>query len=222
MIYKKLLISLSLLLTITGCYAKDPTAAGVFPFAYNEQGVLCFLLGQEPNGLWADFGGKVDPHEKYSHQTAIREFSEETRYVYGRYASLKHTRNKEAYIRPGTAFKESKKYIARRLREKLVHPKGYYVMYLAHVDYIPAEEFNCASKVPHYEKKAYVWVPVNELLEDLKNSSDRHHAYVNGMKVRPPFYDTVMHNYNTIMHTVHNASKHHLTKHRTMRAAHTH
>jgi hypothetical protein len=219
--YKKLLIGLSLLLTITGCYSKVPSA-GVLPYAYNEQGILCFLIGQEPNGLWADFGGKADPHEKYTQQVAVREGSEETRYVYGRYALLKHNRNKEVYIRSSAALKESKKYLARHLREKLVHPKGYYVMYLADVDYIPAQEFNCAPKVPHYEKKAYVWVPATELLESLKNSADRNNAYVNGMKMRPPFYDTVMHNYGTIMRVVTNASKRHVAKHRIMRAAHTH
>lgn len=203
------------------CYGKG-TSAGVLPYAYNENGVLCFQIGQEPNGLWADFGGKADPHEKHTHETAAREFSEETRYVYGRYSLLKHHHNKDIYIRPSAAFRESKRYILRRLREKLFHPKGYYVMYLAHVDYIPAQDFTCAPKVPHYEKKAYEWVPVAQLLSELNNATDREHAYINGMKVRPPFYDTIMHNYDTIGQLVYKRPPMHPTKHRTMRAARTH
>ena len=51
--------------------------AGILPFQINENN-LYFLLGQDKDGSWSDFGGRVDFRDKNIKETAVREFYEET------------------------------------------------------------------------------------------------------------------------------------------------
>lgn len=52
--------------------------AGILPFQKHTDGSIYFLLGQDKDGTWSDFGGRVDPKDKNTDDTAVREFYEET------------------------------------------------------------------------------------------------------------------------------------------------
>lgn len=157
-------------------------AAGVLPYTFHK-GILLFLLGGESNGF-SDFGGFAQDDETLL-DAAVHEFSEETRYVFGKFALGVSLRNNYALEELKRA---SKEYIVPKLNMQVNHPKGTYIMYLAYVDYIPADEFTFAHKTPDYDKEEYVWVPALELLKIVKNC-DHKNAYYKGMKIREEFVD---------------------------------
>lgn len=178
--------------------ALKETNAGILPFYYDDSGRAFFLLGQEPNGAWADFGGRYEQGES-ALETASREFSEETRYVFGKFAS--GLKNLEKKADP-SCLKASINYIKERISGKLVHPKKYYVMYLAHVDFIPAQTFIKAHKVPHYEKKDYEWVPVSEFMETINKTNDRLRAFYERKQIRRQFFDVCKAHHDEIIQMI--------------------
>ncbi|MBI2774770.1 NUDIX domain-containing protein [Candidatus Dependentiae bacterium] len=171
---------------------------GILPFYYDSSGKAFFLMGQEPNGVWADFGGRYEQGENCL-ETASREFSEETRYVFGKFASGLKNLEKKA---DASCLKSSIDYIKERISGKLVHPKKYYVMYLAHVDFIPAQTFTKAYKVPHYEKTDYAWVPVAEFMETIKNTDDRLHAFYGSKQIRRQIFDVFKAHHDDIIRLI--------------------
>jgi hypothetical protein len=59
--------------------AKDYFAAGILPYAVNpETKKIEFLLSQEQNRSWSDFGGRRDHGEHDPKETALREYTEES------------------------------------------------------------------------------------------------------------------------------------------------
>lgn len=172
--------------------------AGVLPYYYDKNGKAFFLIGQEPNGVWADFGGRGERSEDPL-DTAAREFSEETRYVFGKYAD--RLENLELRVNQ-TYLNKSSDYIKHHVTAELLHQKKYYTMFLAEVDFICAEIFNNAYKVPHYEKRSYAWVSVDELMDVVKNSIDRNKTFYQGKQLRAPFFDTLKTHQNNILKTV--------------------
>jgi len=53
-------------------------SAGVLPYCFYEN-TIYFLLGRDSDNKWSDFGGRVEPKDKYDHETtACRECFEET------------------------------------------------------------------------------------------------------------------------------------------------
>ena len=184
--------------------------AGILPYTYDDHGTAFFLIGKEPSGHWADFGGRGEDADITPLQTAAREFSEETRYVFGKWSLHKNITQEKK--RKRLLIKKDKKnrsesasicYIAPRVTKELVHPQGYYTMYLARVDFIPAHIFGKAAKVPHYEKRAYQWVPVHAFMEAMEKATDRYHAYYGCMQMRRQFYDTLSAHKEVIMQTIH-------------------
>ena len=194
-ILKKSLFVSFLLCCITVGLAKPPSAAGVLPYFYEKSGKAFFLLGQESNNFWADFGGKTEKNEQVL-DTAIREFSEETRYVYGKYANqVKELAKNKPTKKFLTA---SMNYIKKRITGKLTHPKGYYVMYMAEVDFIPAGVFKRAKTVPHYEKRNYAWVSVNKFLNTIQKQSNRREAHFRKKRIRRQIFDLLKSDADTI------------------------
>lgn len=188
---KKIVVIISCLLWASGIIAR--TSAGILPYAF-KRGTVYFLIGKEPNGLWADFGGGAESQDRTTKDTAAREFSEETRYVYGKYALSRNLRKK-----CGQSCKQaSVNYIKDHITGGVQHPKRYYEMFLAHVDYIPASTFKRAYKVPHYEKKDYAWVPADRFLSAIRNSEDRLQTYFGRKHMRRQFVDTIKANYRKI------------------------
>lgn len=204
--YKKYVgIVLSLLLIITGqCYAahKRPSA-GILPYCIDNAGQAHFLLGQEPNGVWADFGGRADPTDRDPKETAMREFTEETRCVFGMYDYKQNRKLRKKILHYPECMRASQRYIKPRMSQGLRHPRGYYVMYVARVDYIPAEVFNRAAKIPHYEKKRYAWVPADALISVVETSGDRHNTRFEGKKIRAPFCDMLKTHAPTLRRLLH-------------------
>lgn len=163
------------------------TNAGILPYYYNSDGELYFLIGQEPNGEWADFGGRMDPGED-TKTTALREFSEETRLVFGKYAkNVKLTKK----VPVKKYLQASIQYIKPRITGYVNHPKNYYRMYLAQVDYIPAHVFEKAAKIPHYEKTHYAWVPAEDFVNTIVAAKDRRKAYYGNKKIRRQIVDVL-------------------------------
>lgn len=166
--------------------ARKKINAGILPYCYDEDGNAFFLLGQEFDGPWADFGGRAEEGED-SQATALREFSEETKLVYGKFA--KEQTNLEKEVDFEEFLNASRNYIKSRLTGMVAHPKGYYVMYLAHVDFIRASSFERAYKTPHYEKKGYAWVPVEDFMNAMKESPDRWKSFYQDKQIRRQFVD---------------------------------
>ncbi len=158
------------------------SAAGVLPYTLHNY-VLLLLLGRESNGL-SDFGGFVEEEETLL-QAAVNEFSQETRYVFGKFALGLSLRKNHALQELERA---SKEYILPKLKMQVNHPKGTYTMYLACVDYIPADEFTFAHKTPDYDKEEYVWVSAIDLCDVMK-TCHADNAYYLGMKIREEFVD---------------------------------
>lgn len=76
----KTAIGLTILL-FTGHILAD--GAGILPYRTDAQGITYFLLGEEPNRGWGDFGGLQDPADnRDERRTAAREFNEETMFMF--------------------------------------------------------------------------------------------------------------------------------------------
>lgn len=188
---KRILVLASCLLWTSGIVAR--TNAGILPYTF-KRGTVYFLIGKEPNELWADFGGRAELQDGTTEDTAAREFSEETRYVYGKYEL-----NKKLKKHCGKSCKlASIDYIKSRITGVASHPKEYYEMFLADVDYIPATTFKHAAKIPHYEKKDYAWVPADKFLAVIRDSQDRLETYFGTKHIRQQFVDTIQANYRKI------------------------
>jgi 8-oxo-dGTP pyrophosphatase MutT (NUDIX family) len=173
--------------------------AGILPYFYDEKGKAYFLIGQEPDGSWADFGGRGEKSDKNARKTALREFSEETRFVYGKFAQGLTCLEKGVDTK---YLKASIKYIKPRITATLEHPKKYYVMFLAKVDFISSDVFSAADKVPHYEKKNYAWVPVDDFMKEIAQQSDRYNAYYCGKKIRRQIFDLLHAEHDIILKTI--------------------
>lgn len=195
-----IIFSIFALTCYSNLYSKNKINGGILPYMYDKKGNAFFLIGQEPNGTWADFGDHADKTDPSYEYTAIREFSEETRYVYGRYHLGAQLTNKDRDY--AKLLEASNQYIRPRTKTKFFHPRGWYVMYLAEVDFIPAHVFGKAHKVPHYEKRSYRWVSANKFLSTIESAHDREHARFRGMHIRKQFYDVVKHNMQAITHTI--------------------
>lgn len=129
------------------------SGAGVLPYCHHN-GQLMFLIGKEGNnGQWADFGGGADQTDGNALVTAIREASEETRWIFGH-------NNK----------KQSMNYLRSHITHAFRHSNGGYTMACAKVNYIPAHVFKNGPRVPHWEKVDYEWVPANQLLSAIQHS----------------------------------------------------
>ncbi len=174
--------------------------AGILPYMYDTNGNAYFLIGREPSGVWADFGGRFEKDDRDNITTAAREFSEETRYVFGKFA--KDVEKLEEKFRGKYYLGKSIEYIKPRITAELTHPKGYYKMYLAQVDFIPADVFNNAGKVAHYEKREYAWVPVGQFMEAVHSGKDRWDTFYRNKKIRRHFFDVLKPAYNTIMQII--------------------
>jgi hypothetical protein len=184
-----LVVSLALVLQAQAVQKRQKISAGILPYAYDTTGQPFFLLGQEPNGEWADFGGRADRADRNSKMTAIREFSEETRCVFGAHVGQKSGRKRP--VSYPICMKASSRYIASKMGRPLLHPRGYYAMYLARVSYISETIFNNAAKIPHYEKIQYAWVPALKFIEAVAKSGQRDATWFGHKKIRPPFVDMI-------------------------------
>ncbi len=134
---------------IVAANAVAKQSAGVLPYAFDSNGIALVLLGEEyrtdvkPNGnRWKEFSGLVDPGESHR-DAAAREFTEETRKVYG----------------------EDMIYIKSRLKKeyRIKHQKHDSYIYVVEINYKPVSDFNSAPK--DGEKLRYVWVTVVDLLK---------------------------------------------------------
>lgn len=182
--FNKILILFLFSLKLSAAPAANKISAGILPYTYDKYGKLLFLIGEEKNGYWADFGGYADPKDKDVQTTAAREFTEETRAVFGLYA-LKHNLVQNSL----SPFAASIAYIQPRITHSvLLDGEKKYALFLAHVAFIPANRFKSARKTPHYEKIDYAWVPAVALADAVAQSS-RFHAYFGARRIRYRFVD---------------------------------
>lgn len=209
--FKKSIIFL-IFFTNLSCFAQKGINAGVLPYFFDKSGKAFFLIGREPNGFWADFGGRAEKDEETT-ITAAREFSEETRYVYGKHAQ--GVKNLESSKPTEKFLNASIDYINKRITGKLVHPKGYYVMYLAEVDFIPATVFDSALEVPHYEKTKYSWVSVQKLVNAIRTQTDRRKAKIGKKRIRRQIFDVLKNDVDTIENIIYPKKRKKVAKKKT-------
>lgn len=195
-----IIVNLSFIFSCFTSYARELVNAGVLPYFFDKSGKAYFLIGQEPNGLWADFGGNFEKTDASSKMTAAREFSEETRYVFGKLAAK--VKNLEEKVEGKYYLQKSIDYIMPRMTLELIHPKKYYRMYLAEVDFIPEDTFKNAFKVPHFEKKDYTWVLVDDFLDSMKKTENRMQAYHREKQVRRQIFDILKPYHDVILKTI--------------------
>lgn len=177
------------------CITAAAKNAGMLLVARNDNGAPLILLGKEPppNSTWADFGGRPEPGES-SRDTALREASEETRLVFGKYA-VGHRGEKLTSAIPlqeqKRILKRSMRYLQINIVGRVAHPQGYYEMFVAEVEHIPASVFNRSAIVDHAEKTEYAWVPAHQFLTAMSVQTDRHHAHFEGKKIRRQIFDVL-------------------------------
>lgn len=163
------------LITISSIIPQVLPDGGCLPFCYHK-GRILFLLGQEAfgasKGNWTDFGGKSDPRENHL-ITASREFSEETRYVFGR-GSMSRSM---AFFQTHICLEVESRY-------------GYH-MFLVEVPYIDTKILKDGPKVPHYEKENYQWVDAENLLDVIEHTPSKNIAIFQGMTLRKCFVQTI-------------------------------
>ncbi len=191
------------LVLMRDAHAQRRPSAGILPYYIDKSGQAYFLIGQEPDGSWADFGGRADKSDLNPKETAMREFTEETRCVFGMYDYKQNRRLRKRILHYPECTQASYRYIKQRMSQGLRHPRGYYVMYIARVEHIPAEVFNRAAKIPHYEKKKYVWVNADAFINTVALSTNRQNTYFEGKKIRPPFCDMVKAHQSVLRRMIH-------------------
>lgn len=178
--------------------------AGIMPYTYykNEGYVLFVQESTAVKGrqlLWNSCGGKAEGDETPM-QTACRECSEETKYLWGnildKYRSLTISptllttvltqRQKENILAlelPSqthanlqkvitAASQESYNYFFNRINEciSLQCLESNYKLYFAQVDYIEASQLRNAPITPDCYKENYAWVSVKELCSAIKRA----------------------------------------------------
>jgi 8-oxo-dGTP pyrophosphatase MutT (NUDIX family) len=143
-------------------------AAGILPYAYDEEGKCYVLLGKEYRTerdrespkpvfrsatVWSEFGGKVESSDKGIEDTAIREFDE-----------------------------ESNRYFARNLDEiraslslfpSVWNGPGRYMLFFGHVPFIPIRDFSPSeiATAKDLEKLGLQWFPIEWLIETVETGS---------------------------------------------------
>ena len=85
------------------------------PYYVDKAGQAYFLIGQEPNGVWADFGGRADATDRNPKETAIREFTEETRCVFGMYDYKQNRKLRKKILHYPECISASQRYIKHRM-----------------------------------------------------------------------------------------------------------
>ncbi len=155
--------------------------AGGLPFCYHNSR-LWFLIGREgfgsAQGQWTDFGGKADKPSEAPMTTAAREFTEETRYVFGK-----------------NNYGHSIAWFQTHVNLDIQSQWGYH-MFLVEVPFIDAGILRHGPAVPHYEKIDYAWVDANDFLNfvALNNSTQKALATYNGMRIRNCCFQTIRRN----------------------------
>ena len=133
----------------------------ILPYTYDPQGNLLFLLGKDQDGLWSDFGGRVEIEDGEDHaKTASREFYEET---IGCISNLNETYLKLVQGNP------------LKITSKTLNGSPYY-MYLLYIEFkdwndgfVKIFNFlkytNAPSKI--FEKTQIRWITLQTLMQTL-------------------------------------------------------
>lgn len=176
--------------------------SGILPYFFDEHGKAYFLLGRDQEGTWSDFGGSAEPTDEDTYATAIRKFTEQTRYVFGKLAA--DMRPLEAPIQSKERkrlAKKSARYIKSRITAEIRHPKNYYVMYLARVDFVPSDAFSSIA-VPSYDKTAYAWISVDDFMDVMNSTHNRYRAFYFQKQIKRHLFDMLNNSHTAIMNTI--------------------
>ena len=159
-------------------------SAGILPYTYGPQGNLYFLLGKDQDGLWSDFGGRVEMEDNEDHaKTASREFFEET---LGCISSVNETYVKLVQGNP------------LKITSKTLNGSPYY-MYLLYIDFkdwndVFVKMFNFLKYIDAptkiFEKTQIRWVTLPTLIQTLE--SKKNNDSNNFIALRKVFYDTLL------------------------------
>jgi 8-oxo-dGTP pyrophosphatase MutT (NUDIX family) len=165
--------------------------AGILPYCYDNNGNAYILIGKERNSnVWGDFGGSAERNDRNALETASREASEETRFIFGKY--IGHY-NVAARV-DNNIRRLSQNYFMPKIKGFVLSANNRYRMYLAHVDFIPAHVFKNAPTTKGFDKIDYEWVPAVPFMQAIGRSRDRLNTYYQNKKMRSHFYDTVQKN----------------------------
>lgn len=158
--------------------------AGVLPYAIDPQGKVNFLLGVEIRRVagtrkyvWSELTGSQKSDEiDYPRMTAARAFNEATRCYFGLPAQKAVLENPK---KPSVSIcKEGLKYILPRLdAQKLISLNLGHHVYLVQIDWVDQNIINNAPTIyedgkllPGANKKAFLWVPVTQIQDQLKKT----------------------------------------------------
>lgn len=161
--------------------------AGVLPYAVDPQGKVNFLLGVEARRatgtrkyVWGELSGSQNSDEiDYPRMTAARIFNEATRCYFGLPAQKALLENPK---KPSVSIcKEGLNYILPRLdAQKLISLNQGHHVYLVQIDWVDQQSINNAPTIyedgkllPGANKKAFIWVPVTEVQEQLKKAPSK-------------------------------------------------
>ena len=158
-------------------------SAGVLPYTYDPKGKIYFLLGKDIDGVWSDFGGRVENEDNDDHsKTASREFYEET---LGSIITIN-----ECYIKltQGNPLK---------IISKTLNGSPYY-MYFLYIDFKDWGDIfnrtynflkysNAPTKI--FEKTQIRWISLETIIQAIDNKCNN--AENNFIPLRKVFYDTI-------------------------------
>jgi len=165
-------------------------SAGILPYSVDSGGNVVFLLGQDVNGDWSDFGGRSELRDNGScQQTASREFYEET---------LGSVKSMEDMKRNITAHKNRDE--VHLVTSKTLGGATYY-MFLVKIQYIDYKRFfwktyqylkSCNHR--YIEKRDIRWISKDTLLSCILEPETRDSL----INLRPIFRQTCKHHYKEI------------------------
>ncbi len=143
---------------------------GCFAYTYGQTGELMFLLGQESNGLWNDFGGSANAGES-ALDTAVREFTEETRHVFGKIALRENVLAKPTRTNRAASIAYTLRVFDRTKICNLNRASDGAMVYsscLIRVPFVSAHELGHAPilKGADMDMKAFTWVNAHDLLNN--------------------------------------------------------
>lgn len=172
-------------------------SAGVLPFQIEDNTVyLC--LGKDKDGLWSDFGGKVEPEDKYSiKETAAREFYEES---HGAFLSLDGIRNQllhESNFNLINSESMSKiRYYMFILQIPKLETDSYNIFHTVHkyLEYIKAE-------YQYLEKVDIGWISLDTLLYIIDHNEK--YEYKLGWPLKKVFRRTLLNHRNILTELKH-------------------
>jgi hypothetical protein len=208
--YRILCTSFLLIASLVNTQVFAYKAAGILPFAYDENDRLCFLLGLSSvhGDKASDFGGLRDASDNNKpYLTAAREACEELMFILDADESFKQIRKSRnrfgwKFDIEKTDSNSFKYFLQASSCQCIVNSTSDYCMYLMPIKYstsLPSQfakrKRDYGHKVPHCwnETTRLVWVPVENVYKAIDNrTSTKRRVTIQDFELYEPFVHSLL------------------------------